>query len=340
MRTKRIFISDIHIGINEKWSWFQNDSYEKHELRLISFLEWIYKQNDVKDLVLLGDIFDTWVHPCDEEPITIDDIFNEPSNVKIFDAINTICDGKKINVLYVNGNHDQDVTENDIIKKFPNMIYAGTQYDSRPVFAEHGHNNDLFNSSELSYKYPIGYFITRLLTKKNGNNISFQDVLKSSIDDIFEFVFTDQTLSKCVFEAVMEEAKVNSKDEIKMFNSEKITCQQVKEKYSDIYRTCKNKNNISKSFRMITGNLCQEWFAERIAKKKKYKAIVMGHTHETEIDKDTRGVNHVYVNSGCWIKNEPPSLVIVDKNDNKKDITVSNCLWENNELKIISSKEV
>ena len=89
MRTKRIFISDIHIGTNEIWSWFKN---QEHQRRLLSFLKWIKEQEDVKDLVLLGDIFDTWVHPYNMEPIDIKDIFNNT------DLLNELSDYGAYNI--------------------------------------------------------------------------------------------------------------------------------------------------------------------------------------------------------------------------------------------------
>jgi metallophosphoesterase superfamily enzyme len=62
-RNKTIFISDIHLGDQRSWEakphpycWFM-DNINK----LALFLTEIRKDASVKELVILGDLFDTWI---------------------------------------------------------------------------------------------------------------------------------------------------------------------------------------------------------------------------------------------------------------------------------------
>ena len=69
-RTKRIFISDIHMsdqksmsGINP-YCWFR-----KNIDTLAKFLDEQLAAPDVKEVVILGDLFDQWVIPVNASPI-------------------------------------------------------------------------------------------------------------------------------------------------------------------------------------------------------------------------------------------------------------------------------
>ena len=83
--TRRIFISDVHIGLRgqAKWlkrQWFQN----RHVNNLVCLLDEIATQGDsIKDLVLLGDFFETWMAPVDIVPPTIEDVLKYQGNQKI-----------------------------------------------------------------------------------------------------------------------------------------------------------------------------------------------------------------------------------------------------------------
>ena len=50
MKTKRIFISDIHIGLDNEWSWFNS---KDNIARLTTFLDFVKAGKDeIKDLVI------------------------------------------------------------------------------------------------------------------------------------------------------------------------------------------------------------------------------------------------------------------------------------------------
>ena len=89
-RTKNIFISDVHIGAEEKvgaegeknkYNW-QNENEIK---AFADFLEYICgsEGNNIKNVVLLGDIFDTWTCPIEYVPPNFHDILNY-SKIELF----------------------------------------------------------------------------------------------------------------------------------------------------------------------------------------------------------------------------------------------------------------
>ncbi len=322
-RTKRIFISDIHIGAGKVWDTFK---HKDHEKRLCSFLDWVKKQKDVKDLVLLGDIFDTWVWPHNRPPVTITNILNADINSNIIDSINAISDETDINVIYCNGNHDQEATEEDLRGFFPKMIYSGDEYESRPVYAVHGNCFDLFNSQYKQFEYPLGYFITRVITKDNGDSPSMFDVIQSSLDDIFEALFSGQTAPQSVFEAAMEAAGVNDNTEIVLLDGGTITCRDVKEKYKDLVNDCVDETDKKTAKRMAFANLDLDVFACDVLDSEDYKAIVMGHTHDSKVEKYDilKHVKGIYANTGYWAGRKSPTFIEISE---KKQISVSLCSW-------------
>ena len=116
MRTKTIFISDIHMGDNTNNSgqspyvWFK-----KNVGLLAQFLSEKSAAPDVNEVVILGDLFDRWIVPADMNPITdfgaiSSDLINRP----VIDALVALAANKEIKLSYVPGNHDMALDNGDI----------------------------------------------------------------------------------------------------------------------------------------------------------------------------------------------------------------------------------
>jgi UDP-2,3-diacylglucosamine pyrophosphatase LpxH len=53
-----VVLSDLHIGNNTNTCWYQASLHEK---ALVAVLRWIIaRQSSVREVILLGDIFDVW----------------------------------------------------------------------------------------------------------------------------------------------------------------------------------------------------------------------------------------------------------------------------------------
>src|SRR5437763_7672995 len=67
-----VVLSDLHIGDNTKTCWYQTSHHEK---ALVAVLEWIIaRQSSVREVILLGDIFDVWTYPPAVQPPSFDQI--------------------------------------------------------------------------------------------------------------------------------------------------------------------------------------------------------------------------------------------------------------------------
>jgi UDP-2,3-diacylglucosamine pyrophosphatase LpxH len=143
--TKRVFISDVHIGVRGSKEWFQ----DKHKANLIDTLEEIAgKPDQIKDLVLLGDFFENWMAPVNKPPPTIDDIVKNQSNQDIFKALEK-CTSSTINVYYLNGNHDMHINQKDLNKlPIKGKIQFITHYHAGLLYGEHGSRFAMFNARD------------------------------------------------------------------------------------------------------------------------------------------------------------------------------------------------
>ena len=320
MSSKRIFISDIHLGddaryndpeLNRRARFFPS----KHRDRLLNFLEKqiIADKDNVKDLVLLGDVFDTWVCPFDDLPPTYDSIFGSLENKPILDSLRQIA-ASNVNLAYVNGNHDYDLTDEQLQAAIPGIITKPEGYEDAELglHAEHGHRFTLFNQSypDVANGLPIGYPITRLAEHLGGYVRGFKDLI-SYMDEAFDLMIGRANIFEAVIEGLAERADA---ERIVMSEQETISVDQVKSLYTNLAYH----DQPFKVGRKLANEGDLEKFGDKLSEQHGYKAVVFGHTHTAKIDKDSLFVNdRVYVNSGNWCGKEA-HCVVVEPGDNGK----------------------
>ncbi len=181
-RTLIACISDIHMGDaranNNHYSWFG-----KNADALENFLDFIYNDDEVKELVLMGDLFDEWMVPYTVNPIDpLSGINNSADyyaaiancqvNKPIFDKLRDIANNPDIDLLYVQGNHDMLLTKITLESLIPGIKWKGDVtgiglYEPvTGIVMEHGHRYDFFNCPQPlvnpNHFLPPGYFISRL----------------------------------------------------------------------------------------------------------------------------------------------------------------------------------
>jgi len=313
MSGKRIFISDIHLGDDVRYRdpvperrarFFPSE----HRDRLLNFLDKqiIAEKNNVKDLVLLGDVFDTWVCPFDELPPTYDTIFASQENKPILDSFRRIA-ASNINLYYVHGNHDYDLTEAQLQTEIPGIITKTEGYEDEELslFAEHGHRFTLFNMSypEVADGLPIGYPITRLAEHLGGYVRGFKDLI-GYMDEVFDLVTGDTNIFEAIIEGLAERADA---EQIIMSGQETISVDKVK----SLYKNLPYHDQPLKVVRKLASEGDLEKFGDRLSEQQGYKVVVLGHTHTAKIDKDSLFVkDRVYVNSGNWCGKEAHCVVV------------------------------
>ena len=181
IRSQIVIISDLHLGVDGRFA-----ETEKNKPALVEFLKQIKDSPNVKELVILGDLFDGWFLPMDYKlPATTGAFFDAvaANNKPIVDAINAIIKGGQIKVSYAPGNHDLLMTQADLQRILPGInqarddiqgLGAYTTGANSEIVMEHGHRWNLFcapdtisnrditknNTSIL----PPGYFFTRIAT--------------------------------------------------------------------------------------------------------------------------------------------------------------------------------
>ena len=179
-RTAIVCISDVHMGeeraVDRGYSWFAENADA-----LQDFVEKVKEDETVRELVILGDLFDEWLIPFDTKPFdgTVSDsseyfhaVRDAPTNAPIFDTLAEISSGGKIHLVYVRGNHDMLIDQTTLGELLSGAVFKG-QIDGLGsyspvdgVMMEHGHRYDFFNSPQQlvnpDHILPPGYFVSRL----------------------------------------------------------------------------------------------------------------------------------------------------------------------------------
>ncbi|MEO5359902.1 MAG: metallophosphoesterase [Nitrospirota bacterium] len=195
---KRVFVSDVHMSpgwsfdisgkCNEGcYDWFNRDLATEFE----EFLTTLIKDENLQEVILLGDIMDGWVYPIDiPPPNNYNAIVNAQHVSGIVENLRKMVKaGKK--VTYVVGNHDMTLREEQY-KNFRENIFAGITfqktYDTDDgIYAEHGHSFTMYNAIDSEddpiHWLPIGHYISRLAaTLAVRNNKSY---INANIEDMF-----------------------------------------------------------------------------------------------------------------------------------------------------------
>ena len=181
-RNSIICISDIHMGDSRSaasgYCWFS-----KNAAALESLLNVVLTSEQVRQLVILGDLFDEWVVPYRVPPFdpasgiyNSRDYFvaiaNSAVNINVFNKLKAIASGGVVQLIYVPGNHDMLLTKEILQEIIPGVIWKGDStglghYSPlNEIIMEHGHRFDFFNCpqplSNPGHILPPGYFISRL----------------------------------------------------------------------------------------------------------------------------------------------------------------------------------
>lgn len=175
-RNKIVVISDIHIGIDDKYA----ETVANRPL-LIAFLQRLQSTSDVRELVIDGDFLDEWFLPVYYPSYTDADQFYRDvikNNQGVFEELNKVI-ASGIKLVYVPGNHDL-TQENEILEEaLPGIVQVrdarglGTYYtgDRNEIAIEHGHRYDVFSAPDTVTNaelcgnddtiLPSGYFYAR-----------------------------------------------------------------------------------------------------------------------------------------------------------------------------------
>lgn len=198
-RTKKVFISDIHMGteesVHEKYGWLWKDKAAV----LGTFLKQLAKDETLAELIIVGDLFDEWVVPYETAPINpgpsqFDVIAKACQNLPIINGLKLLIATAGVTVSYVPGNHDMLIESGQLTNILPGIkpiidanVTGKGIYESAPIYAEHGSYYDLFNAPDTydklqgaNHHLPVGFFVARSQAQGvvNGHPISQSSVFE------------------------------------------------------------------------------------------------------------------------------------------------------------------
>lgn len=178
-RTQIVVISDTHLGADLAYS----ENNENRQL-LADFLDQVRISRTVKELVIAGDLLDEWFVPATTETFAGGDQADfvgriATVNRDVIAALARILREGGIRVTYVPGNHDLDITAENIAGILPGIRQARDDVQGLGAYSpeglpgiviEHGHRYNFFcapdpfsNSSIAPGSIlPPGYFFTRI----------------------------------------------------------------------------------------------------------------------------------------------------------------------------------
>ena len=331
-------ISDIHMGdsraVSGNYCWFG-----KNAKALESFLDTIINGDNVRVLVILGDLFDEWLVPYTVSPFDsyagINNtkeyflaIAGSPTNSLIFDKLRAIALNEEIELVYVPGNHDMLMTQEILEEIIPGVTWAGDvaglgKYSPvNGIIMEHGHRYDFFNCPHSlvnpGHILPPGYFISRLYAQGLSSQ-TYKEAM--AVEGSFEFraAWTIACLY-CILYFDMEVPLMDSTN-ILMGGidsySNPFSFNGVEEMFAanieDFWPATQVKNAvpvpIECCLQAIWNGHSDLFIAAKTEYMKQppaptiYKVVAFGHTHEPMLEVYPPGNQYtsIYANSGSWI---------------------------------------
>jgi len=339
-RTKRIFISDIHLGNAKSMSgphpygWFQNNMPV-----LAEFLDDQLNAPDVKEVVILGDLFDTWVLPVNYDPlISFANISSNPANKLVIDKLKALAATPDVKLAYVPGNHDMAMDTTGIlkIKKFMETTFPGIRffcnntmpwgiYNVGTLAAEHGNRYCLFNSPDMwtakDTFLPLGYFISRIVAYKvlqTGTEENYHDIFVRFL----KAFMNHPDFIEDMFKAIAEDAGLKPNDIVKLKAvpgfPETMTVDAIGRRFSNLIQNWTNTPGNINVPAAIIGDLENLSSAASLAYFDHFGSnisiVIFGHTHipvmdprdlDPRADRAAHPIdepwNYIYVNCGSWI---------------------------------------
>ena len=354
---KKIFISDIHMGDSRSFNnlpypygWLLGKNIDK----LADFLNKQLEFDKSVEVVILGDLFDTWVIPVDLAPLPdFQAIVKCDANQRVISALKKLAE--KHMLTYIPGNHDMPISKDNHadVRKFLKTTFEGINYDplddgtyeDGTVLGVHGNQYALFNAPDADWYLPIGYFISRMAASKVA-----QKGTKEDYHEIFNgFVDSYMDNPDFIHNLFMGMARDSDLDNTSTINMQGIAgfdtspnVEEIGRKYQDLAKNWQKNlpqnihSNLVDAVAGDVGDLALA--ASHIYLRppgSEHKIIVLGHNHIDEMWTNVAGTNRllpttpsvrkkrpkrlIYVNCGTWIDSKRHcTYVETEKNEAEK----------------------
>lgn len=342
---RRVFVSDVHMspGGHPSYEWLT----DQQATAFGGFLDYIAADLSFEELVLVGDMMDDWVYPIDTQPPTYAQIAGgKPPRPQIIDKLRAIAQSRP--VTYLVGNHDITITKNSIPNfgngTCPHIIFQGS-YDIDGLWAEHGHQYDIWNSFDPKNDIPVGHYISRLyasLTDKEGHPGRWQAIIADLLTTVVPMI--ENPYVTIALDYLVDRLGITEGTGITTLNGGTITVAEVRKQYGDLSERWKKGNHdfsgLFEQFLMEQSPLGLDKIAPLTAMRGNKKVVIFGHTHMAKMeyvytwDDGPNGPENIYqaiyANCGSWCEENAQYTYVVDEYDEgAKKHTVSLRAWDN-----------
>lgn len=366
-RNSIVCISDIHMGdqrsANRGYCWFS-----KNQAALESLLDVVLYSGEVRQLVILGDLFDGWVVPyhlphfdslggVTNSREYFLSIANAPVNINIVNKLRAIASGDSIQLIYVPGNHDMMLTQEILQEIIPGVIWMGDStglghYSGLTgIMMEHGHRYDFFNCPQPltnpGHMLPPGYFVSRLdaeglmesgnhaikTTMSSNSNVEFLAAWTAS----YEYLKFHYSLTVAADSANILMSGNDHYSNPFSFNG-------VRNMYAlnieDVWPATQIRNAVPVPMpvmmAILDGSVDLSFAAAyqymQTQAPEKYKIVAFGHTHMPMLKVYPAGVNYtgIYANTGSWVNAELCSKPV------RTFLVIKPAEWTGSDLDVVS----
>jgi UDP-2,3-diacylglucosamine pyrophosphatase LpxH len=366
-RNAIVCISDIHLGDQRAASlgycWFTANAPA-----LESLLDVVLTNQQVRQLVILGDLFDEWVIPYRLSPFDTQagitnsreyflSVANAPVNIKIISKLKAIASGGKTQLIYIPGNHDMLLTQPVLEEIIPGIIWQGDSpglghYSPlAEMIMEHGHRYDFFNCpqplSDSGHMLPPGYFISRLDAEglMEQKNTQFK-AAQSSVGDIefltawtaaYEYLRVKYSMTVAADSANILMGGIDHYDNPFSYNG-------VRGKFAanieNVWPATEVRNGVPVAMPVMMAILdgsadlsftaSYEYMQSQAPEK--YKIVAFGHTHNPMLKVYPAGKNYIgiYANTGSWVNAELSSKPV------RTFLVIKPGEWTGSDLDVVS----
>lgn len=313
---KTIFLSDIHIGTNYATNLYQQSEHQANLKKILSYIQ--ANSSQIRDVVILGDWIDLWMYPVTIVPPSVQQIFE--ANPAVFTPQSdgdfvSVMDSIQGDLVYVNGNHDITVTEQDINGWFAPLSKKGKRvhcitsikgmacYTHGHVLGEHGHSFSMVCRPYKDETLPFGYYLTCAGMQDLVDNKDLPPLNVLALQELISYNGLTFAQAMMTFQA-NQLGHASIKDLVfTMPDGSTIGADAVAAKFPDL---CINNMDF---LRVDIGGSLNVSAADTL-KHTPFKVLVMGHTHIKEL---YSCCGKTYANCVCPTKKLRNSLCSIPK---------------------------
>jgi UDP-2,3-diacylglucosamine pyrophosphatase LpxH len=366
-RNSIVCISDIHMGdprsVALGYCWFSNNAPA-----LESILNVVITNQQVKQLVILGDLFDEWVVPYRISPFDSQaginnsrdyflSVANAPTNINIINKLKAIASSGTTQLIYIPGNHDMLLTQAVLEEIIPGVIWQGDSpglghYSPlSEIIMEHGHRYDFFNCpqplADPGHMLPPGYFISRLdaeglmeqqhSTLKETQSVAGDAEFMTAWTAAFEYLKIHYTLTVAADSVNISMGGIDNYQAPFSFNG-------VRDKFAanieNAWPSTEAGNGLPVTMpvlmAILDGSIDLSFTASyeymQSTAPNIYKIVVFGHTHNPMLKVYPAGKQFtgIYANTGSWVNSQLSSKPV------RTFVVIKPGAWTGSDIDVVS----